>query len=229
MCCSGSTGSTPLEITVVPNGAETARLAPEVLGKLRPPERARLGVGTGTVFLGSAHNMRLKGMDTAIRALLRLRAEGADVHLLIAGAAPDAAWTRLAAPAEGRVRFLGLVDDMARLFAAADALVHPTRWDACSLSTIEAGAAGLPAITTVRNGAAELIEERVTGFVLPDPEDDAALAERMRRLLDPAVRRRMGEAARAASRGHDVRANYEAVLAVLRANRRAHSGPGAGP
>jgi len=208
-------------VVVIPNGVDTSRFAPERMAALRPAARARLGVGDATVFLGSAHNLPLKGMDTAIRAL----PEG--VVLLIAGGVPDAAWQRLAASKSGRVRFLGSVIDMAPLFAAADVLVHPTRWDACSLSTIEAGAAGMPAITTTRNGAAELIRDGETGFILPDPEDIAALAERMRRLLDPALRARMGAAARAASAAHDVRANYRAVEAVLAANSRDCNAPAA--
>jgi UDP-glucose:(heptosyl)LPS alpha-1,3-glucosyltransferase len=187
-----------------------------------------LGVGGSTLFLGSAHNIKLKGMDTAIRAVRRLAAQGADVVLAIAGGEPDAKWRAMTACLGKRVRFLGLVDDMTPLFAAADALVHPTRWDACSLSTIEAGAAGLSVITTARNGAAELIREGETGFVLPDPEDVAALADRIGRLLDPALRARMGAAAREASLGHDLRANYEAVERVMLANTRAGNARAAG-
>ncbi len=213
----------PSRISVVPNGVDTARFAPERLAPLRERMRAELGVGDGVLFLGSAHNMWLKGMDTAIRALDLLVFEEADVHLAIAGSTPDETWIRMAAESGSRIRFLGPVDDIAPLFAAADALVHPTRWDACSLSTIEAGAAGLPAITTVRNGASELIQDGETGFVLTDPDDVGALAERMRRLLDPALRQRMGAAAREASRGHDVQANYAAVLAILAANSRGRS------
>lgn len=216
-------------ISVVPNGVDVGRFAPERLAGLREAARARLGVGQGSVlFLGSAHNMRLKGMDNAIRALDLLVFEEADVHLAIAGSAPDEGWLRLAAESGERIRFLGPVDDMAEMFAAADALVHPTRWDACSLSTIEAGAAGLPVITTACNGAAELIVEEETGFLLMDPEDVGGLAERMRRLLDPAVRARMGAAARTASARHDVVANYEAVLGILETNRRGRSGSAAG-
>src|SRR5205085_11435910 len=137
---------------------------------LRSEARRDLDLAGATVFLGSAHNMSLKGMDIALRAMAVLVAEGRDVRLLLAGAPPDRIWLERAAPLGDRVRFLGLVEDMAKLFAAADVLVHPTRWDACSLSTIEAGAAGLPVITTVRNGAAELIRDGVTRLVLPDPE-----------------------------------------------------------
>lgn len=215
----------PEKIGVIPNGVDSGRFAPQRLAGLRAPTRRALGVDDAVVFLGSAHNMRLKGMDTAIRALARI--PGA--RLLIAGAEPDPGWRALAAPLGERVRFLGNVDEMAPLFAAADALVHPTRWDACSLSTIEAGAAGLPVITTSKNGAAELIREGVTGFVLPDPDDVEALAAAMTRLLDGELRLRMREAALADAAAHDVRANYAAVERVLLANSRAGNAPAAGP
>jgi len=218
----------PERVSVIPNGVDTAGFAPEKLASLRARKRREMHLGDATMFLGSAHNMPLKGIDTAIRALARLLEEGRDVRLVLAGAAPDPVWTGLAAPLGDRVRFLGLVEDMTPLFAAADVLVHPTRWDACSLSTIEAGAAGLPVVTTTRNGAAELIRDGETGFVLPDPEDVAALADAMRRLLDPALRSRMGAAARTASAAHDVRTNYAAVEAVLALNSRAGNAPAAG-
>jgi hypothetical protein len=51
--------------------------------------------------------------------------------------------------------------------------------------------------------------------VLPDPEDAAALTARMQTLLDPALRGRLGAAARAASAAHDLRHNLAAVEAVL--------------
>ncbi len=219
-------------VSVIPNGVDTARFAGARLAALRPGARAALGAGTATLFLGSAHNMHLKGMDTAIRALARLHAAGADVRLAIAGGTPDPFWTGLAGQlgVGGRVAFLGWVADTTPLFAAADAFVHPTRWDACSLSTIEAGAAGLPAITTTRNGAAALIEDGATGFVLADPEDVPALADRMGRLLDPALRARLGAAARAASAGHDLARNHAAVEAVLlRFSRAARMPAAAGP
>lgn len=210
-------GVNPDRITVIPNGADTARFAPGRLAPMCDAARGALGVGSGLLFLGSAHNMRLKGMDNAMRGLATLLKEGADVTLAIAGGEPDAWWRGLAAGlgVADRVRFLGQVDDMAPLFAAADACVHPTRWDACSLSTIEAAAAGLPVITTAMNGASELIADGRTGFVLPDPADLRALTAVMRSLLDGETRRRVGMAALAASAGHDIRENLRAVTAVL--------------
>ena len=170
-----------------------------------------------TLFLAVAHNMRLKGVDVAMRALASLAEAGASVHLAVAGSAADAYWTALAARLgiQARVHFLGLVADIAPLFAAADAMVHPTRWDACSLATIEGLAAGLPVVTTTMNGAAELIAHGETGLVLPDPEDARALAAHMRLLLDPCIRQRLGAAAREIALHHESRDNFRAVEEVL--------------
>lgn len=169
------------------------------------------------MFLGAAYNLRLKGMDTAIRALAAMRATGADVRLVVAGGKPNGYWNRLIAGLglQDRVHMLGPVEDMAPLFAAADVYVHPTRWDACSLSTIEAGAAALPVITTAMNGASELIEHGRTGFVLSDPEDVGALAACMQRLLAADIRRSIGQAVLKASKAHDIQTNLGLVEAVL--------------
>ena len=209
------------QLTLIPNGVDVARFASPQLDPLRTDARARIGAGDSVLFLASAFNMHLKGVDTAIKALGVLAAEGAagkaNVRLAVAGAQADQNWHRLAASCGvgDRVDFLGPVADMRPLFAAADALVHATRWDAGSLSTIEGQASGIPVITTAMNGAADLIEDGTTGFVLPDPDDVAALAARMRTLLDPTTRRRIGAAARQAAPAFDVRINLAAVERVL--------------
>ncbi len=211
-------GLAPGRITVIPNGVDTQRFAPDRLAGLRQTARRALGLGDSTLFLAVAHNPRLKGADTAMRALAVLRREGADASLAIAGGRADAFWTGLATRLDvsDRVRFLGPIIDMAPLYAAADVVVHPTRWDACSLATIEGLAAGLPVITTAMNGASELIVDGRSGFVLPDPEDVPALAAHMRLLLEPGVRRCIGAVARATALQHDSRDNFRAVEEVLR-------------
>jgi UDP-glucose:(heptosyl)LPS alpha-1,3-glucosyltransferase len=210
-------GLTPDRTTLIPNGVDTARFAPDRLAASREAMRAELGAGGAVLFLSSAFNMRLKGVDTAIRALAALTAEGEDVRLVVAGESPDAEWRQLVGGLglNQRVTFLGAVADMVPLFAASDALLHPTRWDACSLSTIEAQAAGRPAVTTAMNGASDLIVDGETGFVLREPEDLNGLAARMRLLLDPALRGRIGEAARRAAASFDVRDNHAAVERLL--------------
>jgi UDP-glucose:(heptosyl)LPS alpha-1,3-glucosyltransferase len=204
-------------VTVIPNGVDTARFAPERLAPLRAPERARMGVGDDLLCLMVAHNLRLKGFDTALRAMTTLRARGLAPRLAVAGGVPDRLWSELV-DREGladRVTLHGNVSDVERFYAAADMLVHPTRWDACSLATIEAMVAGLPVITTAVNGASDLITDGANGYVIAEPEDHEALAERIAALHDPALRLALGRAARLASVDADIRGNCRAVEAVL--------------
>lgn len=86
-------------------------------------------------------------------------------------------------------------------------MVHPTRWDACSLATIEGMASGLPVVSATANGAADLIEHGVNGFLLDRPTDHESLAACILSLRDPALRRHIGDAARAAAAGADIAAN----------------------
>ncbi|WP_137179323.1 glycosyltransferase family 4 protein [Roseomonas sp. AR75] len=209
----------PERLRVVPNGVDNARFAPERLAPLRGPARAALGLGDET-FLGLmvAHNLRLKGLDTALLALARLRAAGIDVRLAVAGGLPDRPWSGLAARlgVAEQVAFLGPVAAMEPLYAAADAMLHPTRWDACSLATIEGMAAGLPVVTTRLNGASDLIAHGSSGFVLDRPDDDSGLAETLALLLrDPARRRAIGAAARVAALRADFADNFRCIEAIL--------------
>jgi UDP-glucose:(heptosyl)LPS alpha-1,3-glucosyltransferase len=88
------------------------------------------------------------------------------------------------------------VSDPCPFYAAADVYVHPTWYDPCSLTVIEALAGGIPVITTRFNGASEFLTEGQEGFVIADPADTVALAEKMRVLLDPELRFTMGADAR---------------------------------
>ncbi len=70
----------------------------------------------------------------------------------------------------------------------------PTRHDSCSLVVLEALAMGLPVISTVFNGACEIMTDGTHGYVLANPADVRALTEAMRQFLDPAKRQAMHEA-----------------------------------
>ena len=115
-------------LTVIPNGVDTIRFSPDRLAPSRAAARAELGAGEALLCLMVAHNLRLKGFDTALRAIAPLVARGADIRLIVAGGMPDRAWSGLTAAMglASRVVFTGDVPDIERLYAAADILVHPT-------------------------------------------------------------------------------------------------------
>lgn len=205
-------------IAVVPNGVDIARFEQHRLGPLRDAERARLGLrGDELMLLSVAHNLWLKGVDVSLRALAVARRRGAQARLVVAGGAPDGEWRALVARLglADAVVFAGQVPAVEPLLAAADAMLHPTRWDACSLATIEAMAAGLPVVNAAANGAADLIEDGANGFVLERSDDAARLAGLILALRDAGLRARIGAAARRSAAAADLAANCRAVEAVL--------------
>ncbi len=206
-------------IITAPNGVDNRRFSPGTPSQ-RLDARQKFGVTDAVVFLGVAHNFQLKGMDRLLGAFVVLARQTPGARLLIAGGEPDASWRDMTAQLglEQHVRFLGQVQDMTELYHASDILVHPTRWDACALVTLEAMACGLAVITTATNGASAAIEDGRSGIILKQPDDLIELAEHMMALLDPARRQTLGEAAREAIKGRSLEANYAAVARELLAS-----------
>jgi len=86
--------------------------------------------------------------------------------------------------------------DVPEILAASDIFVLSTNWEGLPRSIIEAMMAGLPVVATRVGGVPELVEDGVTGLLVP-PKDPDALAEALQKLIaDPELRRRMGEAGR---------------------------------
>jgi len=209
-------------IETIPNGTDTVFFAPLPEGRSKP------GGTDETTFLMVAHNPALKGLDIALKALAVLAQEGRAIRLLVAGIDHIDPWSHMAERlgVRERIAFLGIVADMRPVYARADVLVHPTRWDACSLVVLEAMACGLPVVTTAMNGAASMIASGISGFVLPSPEDVSALAGAMRLLLDQKTRQAIGRSARHSIENHGIRENYRSVESLLAgvADRTQHGG-----
>jgi UDP-glucose:(heptosyl)LPS alpha-1,3-glucosyltransferase len=201
-------------IRVVYNGVDVERFSPRRREADRQRIRGQLGLrDEQVVMLIVAHNFLLKGVPTAVRAVRRLRRQGADVQLAIAGGKPRKARS---ADGESFIHYLGPVDDAAPLYAAADLYIQPTWYDPCSLVVLEALASGLPVITSRFNGAGELLSGGVDGYVMQDPSDDGELAGLVSGLLDPIVRRRFASAARKLALQHTLERNCQQILAIYR-------------
>jgi glycosyltransferase involved in cell wall biosynthesis len=95
---------------------------------------------------------------------------------------------------QDRVILAGMRRDVASILAVSDVFVLASRWEGLPLAIIEAMMAGLPVVATRVGGVPELVEDGVTGVIVP-PRDSEALAAALRRLLaDPGLRSRMGRA-----------------------------------
>jgi UDP-glucose:(heptosyl)LPS alpha-1,3-glucosyltransferase len=181
-------------LALVRNGVDLEHFHPRKRAGLGAQRRAALGTGDGPVWLFAGSGFERKGLDTALRALAR--GGSASAELWVAGRDSVARWRRLAERlgVGARVRFVGFEPDLAPLYAAADALFLPSRYDAFANVCLEAAAAGLPVVTSGAVGAAELLRE--SGGVVEDPEDVAGFALELDRLGDTALRARRGADAR---------------------------------
>ncbi len=204
-------------LRVVYNGVDTARFSPEQRKTDRERTRQALNVRPEeALFLFVGHNFHLKGLGTLLPALGQMARGGLPVRLAVLGGKRIRRYAALAQRhgAGEATAFLGSVPAPESYYAAADAFVLPTFHDSCSLSLLEAAASGLPLITTRHNGASELMVPGREGFVLPDPRDAEALRRHMTELLDPSLRQRMGEAARAMAERHTLDHQCDQLLSL---------------
>lgn len=87
------------------------------------------------------------------------------------------------------------------LMSEADVLVHPTTRDCSAIVVVEAAVAGVPAVTTTVGGIPDLVDDGVSGLLVP-PGDVAALSKAIVQLArDPALLTRLAENAKAKARG----------------------------
>lgn len=144
-----------------------------------------------------------KDHDTLFGALAGLT--GLVWELDLVGAGPDEEAVRQKADdlgLAGRIRFLGMREDVPELIAASQVYLLISHWEGFPRSILEALRAGLPVVATDVGGVREAVLDGETGFVVPE-KDHAILAERLRTLLaDPTLRGRMGAAARALYEAH---------------------------
>lgn len=98
------------------------------------------------------------------------------------------------------VRLLGRRDDIAPLIASLDVLVSASRTEAFGMVLVEAAACGVPAVATATEGAREIVDDGVTGSLVP-VNDAGALASSVASLLrDESLRRALGARARESAR-----------------------------
>jgi len=92
-----------------------------------------------------------------------------------------------------RIRFLGTRSDIPKLMACSDIFVLSSKWEGLPLVVIEAMAAGKPVVATAVGGVPELVENGLTGLLVPS-DNANALAEALLLLAeDPELRQVMGQ------------------------------------
>jgi glycosyltransferase involved in cell wall biosynthesis len=112
------------------------------------------------------------------------------------------------------VRFLGYQSQsqVKELLEETDVFVLPSFAEGVPVVLMEAMAAGVPVVAARATGAVDLVDEGMTGFLVP-PRDIHAYADAIARIVtDPALRRAMGEAGTAKATGYNWDSANQAVL-----------------
>jgi phosphatidylinositol alpha-1,6-mannosyltransferase len=170
--------------------------------------RRRFGLADhAEVIVSISRLVPRKGFDTAIRAVALLQASRPNLVLAIAGGGRDEPRLRqLAEQLHAPVVFLGRVsnEDLPRLYGCADVytMLCRNRWggleqEGFGIVFLEAAACGVPQVAGDSGGAAEAVDDGVTGVVVRNPEEPRDVAAAFEQLLDdPLGRARMARRGR---------------------------------
>jgi len=182
---------------VIPNGIDPRQFSPS----LRESRRAQARLSRN--FQATDFVVLLLGNDWAVKGVLAILAAMAaapalPLHLLVVGRDSVDPFREMAGRLNLTSRFHWELPkpDVMDFYGAADVYVSPSREDSFGLPVLEAMACGLPVITSVFAGVADLIIDGIDGFVLRDPHDSLSLSQLLQRLYeDEALRKRIAEAA----------------------------------
>lgn len=217
----------PERIRVLAHGVDTDRFSPGAVGPRREAARARFGIAPGELAaILPGRICEAKNQAVLVEAAALLAGDDLPVRFLFAGedkrflggakAYHEALIARIAAlGVADRVRFLGFVSPVEDVYAAADLVMIPSHQEAFGLVAIEAMASGT-CILAGRGGALPtILDHGRTGLLLP-PDDAGEWAAAVRSLAaDPARRRTLGDAARAAVAQRFTLAHHDAGLQDL--------------
>lgn len=207
----GERGSEGLTIETEPEirGSDLVHLLRK---QLRIPEEAAV-IG----FVGRL--TRDKGVCELVQCFQILQREGRAVHLLLLGdfesgdpvdrKTVDWICTNPAA------HWLGFIPDPKPYYRLMNAFVFPTYREGLAKALLEAAAAGAPVVATSVTGVVDIVQDGLTGILVP-PGDAPALARAVGRLLDePETAARMARAAQSMIREHFDNSFYLARLGEM--------------
>jgi len=169
---------------------ETAPAVPKTAGALRVGMIARM-------------NDPSKNHAGFLEMAARLATKYRGVEFLLAGDGPLRAGIEAQAASSGlgsRITFLGDRRDVSAVLASIDVSVLTSRTESLSNVILESMAAGIPVVAARVGGNPELVQDGVTGFLVP-ANDETAVADAVGKLMDhPELRRDFGTAARVVAR-----------------------------
>jgi glycosyltransferase involved in cell wall biosynthesis len=211
----------PRRSSLLGNGVDLRRFRPAADPAERAAARAALGAEDGQLVVGCVG--RLVAEKGHLDLIEAARALDDRYHVVVIGP-PDPSKSDALTPAQftsgtsAGVRFLGLRDDVDLLYRGMDVFVLPSYREGFPRAAMEAAASGLPTVATDIRGCRQVVDDGVTGFLVP-VRAPARLATAIR-ALGADEDRRVAMGAAATARAHTAFDEVRIVEAVLDAYRR---------
>jgi glycosyltransferase involved in cell wall biosynthesis len=187
----------PRRIRVIHNGVE---IPPPISASERESIRAGWGFGPDTVVVGSVANYKpRKGLETLLRVAAALHPQVPQLRMVLVGEGflrPVLERMIAELGLGGVVRLHGREPDARRLFGAFDIVAHASESEGLPNVLLEAAAAGRPIVATAAGGTAEVVVSGESGLIVPVGDEEGFARELLRLANDPALRARLGSAAR---------------------------------
>lgn len=189
------------------NGIDLERFRPPTAGERRAV-RAELGFGDDDVVCGAVGRLVWeKGYAELFEAAARILPQTERLKMIVVGPFDDDKGDPLSqadvdAAERAGVQFLGMRNDVERLYGAMDLYVLASHREGFPRSAMEAAASGLPVVATDIRGCREVVDDGTTGLLVP-VRDPQALGSAIARLAtDDVERSRMSAAAVERARSH---------------------------
>lgn len=210
--------------TVIHHGVDTNKYHPTTLADQKT-EWHKAGL-PGDFGIGAFGRVRPeKGSDLFVKAMIQLLPKYPHTTSIITGLiatefqafASNLKKLTISAGLEKRIIFLGEkpVNEMPEWFRRISLYVAPMRWEGFGLTPLEAMASGVAVVATRTGVAADLVEDGVTGILVP-PDDLEALINAIELLLaNPEKCKAMGDAGREkAIHSHSIAKEVSAIQNV---------------
>jgi glycosyltransferase involved in cell wall biosynthesis len=181
------------KLSVIPNGVEVAAFE-----SAAPADLSEFGIPAGSRILlaiGRLHPQ--KGFDQLIDAVGPILKDHPDVHLLIVGEGPQRPLLEqkiAASDQHTRMHLTGRRDDIAGLLRACSLFVLSSRWEGMPNVLLEALAAGVPVVATDVEGVRDIVEDAVSGVIVPRESTFELRTAVTRLLADPPLASKLAAA-----------------------------------
>lgn len=180
---------------VVRNAINAERMTPHFASA--EEKRKELGLGRDDFLIATAGRLSPeKAQVDLISAFAAIQPKHPMAHLLLAGEGPSRAEleSRVEQSSVKNVHFLGFRRDMDAVMCAIDLFVLPSRTEGLPNVALEAFAAKKPVVATAVGGVPEVVEDGVSGHLVPPGRPDLLADAILRMLSDPERMRAMGQA-----------------------------------